>query len=150
MSEPQRKRVTFEDIERRLVGEHKKPYFDWLRHVVTLSVAALTALVALQGHYVPEHPRAPILLAVAWAALAITIVSGLVALRAEYLTPLQAVDRIRRIRKIYGDEHAAVSIMTNEGTPPSKYHRVAVRTMVGGFIVALLAICLFASVNLPW
>jgi hypothetical protein len=150
VNEPSRKTVTFEDVERRLVGEHRKPCYDWLRHVVTLALAALTALVALQGHYVPQKPVAPFLLAVGWAALAITIVSGLFALRSEYTTPLLAARRIREMRAQHGDQFAATSLEKNSGTLPNSMHKWSVRAMVGSFLVALASICAFAIANLPW
>ena len=150
MNDSSRKTMTFEDVERRLVGEHRKPYYDWLRHVVTLALAALTTLVALQGHYVPQKPVFPFLLAVGWAALALTIVSGLFALRAEFATPLQAAKRIRELRATRGDEFAANSLNKNLGTLPHSSHEWAVRGMVAAFLVALVAICAFAISNLPW
>ena len=45
MNQTERKQVTLEDVERRLVEEHRKPYYDWLRHLITLAVATLTTLV---------------------------------------------------------------------------------------------------------
>ncbi len=150
MSEPTRKTVTFEDVERHLVGEHRKPYYDWLRHLVTLALAALTTLVALQGHYVPQKPALPVLLAIGWAALALTIVSGLFALRSEYSTPLRAARRIREIRATQGDEATATALNSNSGALPNPVHKWSVRAMVISFLVALVAICTFAIVNLPW
>ena len=150
MHEPSRKTVTFEDVERRLVGEHHKPYYDWLRHVVTLALAALTTLVALQGHYVPQKPVAPLLLAIGWASLALTIVFGLFALRSEYTTPLAAARRIREMRAQSGDQRAAIALNKNSGTPPNPFHKWAVRAMVGAFLLALTSICTFAIANLPW
>lgn len=145
-----RKTVTFEDIERRLIGEHRKPYYDWLRHVVTLALAALTTLVALQGHYVPQKPAFPFFLAIGWAALALTIVSGLFALRSEYSTPLLAARRIREMRAIQGDHFTAISLNKNSSTMPNSMHKWSVGTMVTSFLVALTSICAFAIANLPW
>ena len=150
MNDSARKSVTFEDVERRLVGAAFKPYFDWLRHVVTLAVAALTALVALQGHYVPQKPAVPYLLAVGWAALAMTILLGLVALRAEYATPLAAARKIRATRATHGDALAAGNLNRNSGTVPGPLHKWSVRLMVAHFVVALAAVCTFAIANLPW
>jgi hypothetical protein len=148
MSQPERKLVTLEDIERRLVAEHTKPYYDWLGHVVTLALAALTALVALQGHYVPQSPRLPMLLALGWASLAVTIVSGLFALRSEYATPLAAAKELRTMRATLGDAATAGLLTKRGGTPPNRLHPWAVGTMVMSFMVALVAICAFAIVNL--
>ena len=146
----QRTSVTFRDIERRLISEHHKPYYDWIRHVVTLALAALTSLVALQGHYVPAKPIAPFLLASGWIALALTIASGLIALRSEYWTPLAAAQKIRLMRAQLGDEAAAAALMQNSTTYPGRLHRLAVGLMVTCFVVALISICAFSVVNLRW
>lgn len=148
MNQPERKQVTLEDVERRLVEEHRKPYYDWLRHLITLAVAALTTLVALQGNYVPQSPRFRILLALGWATLAITIVSGLFALRSEYATPLAAVKNLRFMRAEMGDVAAAKHIRQNPGAMPNPFHKWAVRTMVCSFLIALTSVCAFAIGNL--
>lgn len=141
---------TFEDVERRLVGGHLKPYYEWLRHVVTLALAALTTLVALQGHYVPQKPVFPFLLAIGWISLATTIVAGLFALRSEYAMPLLAAKRIRERRATHGDQFAAEALNSNSGTVPPASHTWSVRVMVTGFMVALASVCSFAIANLPW
>lgn len=150
MNDSARKSVTFEDVERRLIGAHQKPYYDWLRHVVTLALAALTSLVALQGHYVPQKPVAPFLLAIGWIALALTIVFGLWALKAEYTTPLRSAAKLRQMRATKGDAHTAAALNNNSGSLPDPMHKWAVRIMVTNFLVALGAICTFAVTNLPW
>jgi hypothetical protein len=148
MSDTERKHVTLNDLERRNSIAHLKPYYDWIRHVVSLSTASLTALIALQGNYLPSHPRAIYFLALAWLALLSTILLGIFALRAEYTTPLAAVERIRKMRATYGDAYAANNIMQGNGTPPRWFHKWAVRLMVGSFALALGSLCLFAVVNL--
>src|SRR5689334_11564511 len=141
MDESSRKTVTFEDVERRLVGVHRKSYYDWLRHVVTLAVAALTTLVALQGHYVLQKAVVPILLAIGWGSLAVTIVLGLFALRSEYATPLMAARRNREMRQKLGDKAAATMLNRNSGILPNRLHKWAVRGMVTSFLLALASIC---------
>lgn len=148
MTDTDRKQVTLDDLERRNVGAHIKPYYDWIRHVVSLATASLTALIALQGSYLPSHPRVIYFLALAWLALLSTVLLGLVALRAEYTTPLAAAARIRKMRATYGDAYAANNIMQGNGTPPHWFHKWAVRLMVGSFSVALSSLCIFAVVNL--
>ena len=148
MNDSARKQVALEDVERRLIVKHGKPYYDWLRRVVTLALAALTTLVALQGHYVPQQPKAPVLLAVGWAALAITIAAGLFALRSEYATPLAAARRIRVMRATAGDAATAAHLTKNSATKPSPYHKWAVRVMVASFLASLVSICTFAIANL--
>ena len=147
MTEP-RKQVTVDDVERRLILEHKKPYFDWLKQVVTLALAALTALLALQGHYVPVKPLYQMLLVVGWVALAVSILAGLYALRSEYSTPLSAAQTLRNIRRGQGEVAAVHHLQAGGGYPPPGGHRASVTTLVICFALALICICAFASVNL--
>ncbi|GAB2908443.1 hypothetical protein [Rheinheimera gaetbuli] len=146
----ERKTVSFEDIERRFISSHQKPYYDWLRNVVTLALAALTSLVALQGHYVPQKPSWVLLLALGWVSLALTILFGLFALKAEYRTPLDAVLRLRRMRASYGDDVTATKLNRNLTYKSNFSHKWSVVAMVICFSTALISICLFAIVNLPW
>lgn len=148
MSDTERKQVTLDDLERRNAIAHLKPYYDWIRHVVSLSTASLTALIALQGNYLPNQPRAIYFLALAWLALLSTILLGIVALRAEYTTPLAAVARIRKMRAEHGDAYAAKNIMQGSGAPPHWFHKWAVRLMFGSLGLALGSLCLFAVINL--
>ncbi len=150
MQTPERKLVTFEDVERRLMSESRKPYFDWLRHIVTLALAALTALVALQGHYVPLKPKLPMFLAIGWCALAVAIFCGVFALRSEYITPLAAAKKWRKLRQELGDEAVGRLLNSNTGTQPHWSHKWSVRIMVISFVVAVASICCFAIVNLAW
>jgi hypothetical protein len=150
MTDTEIKTVTFEDIERRLINQARDPYYNWLRHVVTLSLAALTSLVALQGHYMPTDPTAVHLLAIGWLALAVVIMCGLYVLSAEHRTPLKAAKEIRKMRKDFGDYYAVEQLNKNRPTYPGGQHNLAVRIMVASFLIALLSICAFAIINLPW
>jgi hypothetical protein len=144
-----RKIVTLDDIERRHLADHRKPYYDWLRHLVTLCIGTLTALVALQGHYVPLHPKLLWALALCWAALTATIFFGILALRAEYLLPLVAVQKIQISRATVGDD-ATAQLISRGGLQisPSWHHRWAVRLMLTLFFLALLSLCTFAISNI--
>jgi len=99
-----RKIVTLDDIERRHSLDSRRPYFDWIRQVVSLSTAALTALIALQGNYLPSNPQLPFLLVICWLALLLTIFLGIFALRAEYQTSLDAINELRISRAEIGDQ----------------------------------------------
>ena len=145
----ERKIVTLDDLERRGIAEHRKPYYDWLRQIVSLSTASLTALIALQGSYLPTHPKLPILLASCWLALLLAILLGIVALRSEYQTSLDSTNKIKKSRAKVGDSVTTnlVSRGTLSGTPPW-YHRWAVRLMVAFFVFALSSLCAFAIVNI--
>ena len=148
MNEPARKIVTLDDLERRSTSSHVKPYYDWIRHIVSLSIGSLTALIALQGNYLPSHPQLPSLLALCWAALLATILLGILALRAEYRTPLASARRIREMRVKHGDVYAANYITKNGGEVPHWHHKWAVRLMVAFFVLSLVSLCAFAVVNL--
>jgi hypothetical protein len=143
-----RKIVTLDDIERRHVASHIEPYFNWIRHVVTLAAGALTVLVALQGHYVPRSPQLLVALAVCWVALVATIALGLWALRAQYISPLAAAGRLRTMRAALGDNETARRVSQGNGTPQPWHHKWAVRLMLVFFLVALSSLCVFAVANL--
>ena len=145
-----RKIVTLDDIERRHILNHRKPYFDWIRQIVSLSTASLTALIALQGSYLPSHPQLPFLLAICWLALLLTIPLGIFALRSEYQTPLDALKQIKKSRAEIGDQETTILISngTLSGAVPPWHHRWSVRLMVTLFIISLSSLCAFAIVNI--
>lgn len=144
-----RKIVTLDDLERRGLQEHRKPYYDWIRQVVTLSTAALTALIALQANYLPSQSKAPFLLASSWLALLLTIILGMVALRTEYSSLLESAIRIRSSRQKFGDIETKSLILNGAlAVVPHWHHRWAVRLMVLSFILALCSLCAFAIVNI--
>lgn len=58
-------------------------YRAWLDKLTTLSLGALTLLVSLQSTYVPQCPRALWLLVAVWSFLALSVLSGLLALFGE-------------------------------------------------------------------
>ena len=144
----ERKIVTLDDLERRGGEMHRQPYFDWIRHVVSLATAALTALIALQSSYLSSHPQLPILLAACWLALLVTILLGILVLRTEYITPLNSVNRLRALRAEHGDEYTKNYISKNSSVKPPWYHSWAVRLMVFSFVLSLVLLCIFAVINL--
>lgn len=148
MNELNRNIVTLDDLERRAINAHIKPYYDWIRHVVSLSIMSLTAQISLQGQYLPKHPQAIYFLAFGWLALLSTILLGVLALRAEYTTHLASADRIRKMRIGHGDACAANDIMAGTGTNPHWSHRWYVLIMVCSFVISLASLCIFAIVNL--
>lgn len=148
MNEPSRKIVTLDDLERRNINNHFDLYFDWIRQIVSLSVASLTALIALQGSYLPTHPELPILLAVCWAGLLSTILLGVAALRTQYSAYIRSTDRIRNLREKHGDAYAAKYLSKSGGTAPPWYHKWVVRLMVASFVLSLVSLCTFSIINL--
>lgn len=141
--------VTLDDLVRRHVEDHRKPYYDWLRLLITLCTGTLTALVALQTHYVPRHPQQLWALALCWGALTTSIFLGLLALRAEYLSPLEAAQKIQNSRVTVGERATEILVLNRQFqvTPPW-HHRWAVRLMLALFFLALLFLCVFAISNL--
>lgn len=148
MTDNSRKMTTLDDIERRHVVEHFKPYFDWLRHIVTISLAALTALVALQGQYIPRQPALLEFLAVTWVSLLFAICLGLLSLREEHQGHIRAIKHLRHLRATLGDEATGKLIDDGASPPPNWRHRWIVRLMLISFLCALSSLCVFAVTNL--
>jgi hypothetical protein len=144
----ERKVVTLDDIELRLLLEHVKPHYDWIRHVVSLCTGSLTLLVSLQTHYVPKAPRSLWLLALCWLLLAGSVFSGLVPLRAEDQTPLDAAKDVRRMRRELGDEETAARLTRNSGFAPRPIFTWARRTMIMSFSAGIAVLTTFAILNL--
>ena len=144
----ERKSVTFEDIERRLLDMHNKAYYAWIRQVVTLSAGSLTVLVALKNNYVPANPQALLLLKACWAGLALSILLGVVALFGEAQTPLDAINNIRKDRKALGDEATARKLSGNAGTMPKKRYIYAQKALYYSFVVSVILLCAFAIANM--
>jgi hypothetical protein len=144
----ERKPVTLDDIERRLVEQHIVPFHNWLRQLVSLSSGTLTLLVGLQNHYIPQHPTSLWLLRVCWGCLAIAVLSGLVALRGEWQNPLDAFSALRRKRANHGDAAAAADIEQNSSHAPRFIFRAAVQITFWCFILSVLTLAAFAILNL--
>ncbi|MDO8374966.1 MAG: hypothetical protein Q7K57_57540 [Burkholderiaceae bacterium] len=149
MVQVERKIVTLDDIQRRHVDNHREPYYAWIRQVVSLATGALTLLLGLQGHYVPLKPQIPFVLAVAWVALALTVIFGLIALRWSYQGPMSLAGNLMRARRDLGDEQVVEWVKNGRlsGVVPAT-HRWSVRLMTASFVIALIAMCAFSVVNL--
>ena len=144
----ERKLVTLEDVERRLIEIHRGAYYSWIRQVVTLAAGCLTVLVALKNNYVPANPQALPLLIACWVGLALSILSGVVALYGEAQTPLDAINKMRRDRRVLGDEATAQKLMNNSKANPRKIYKYAHKTLYFCFSVSLVLLCVFAILNL--
>jgi hypothetical protein len=146
----ERKLVTLDDIDRRLVSAHVKPYYDWIRRVISLSTVSLTLSVSLQSHYIPkEEPKWVWLLALCWVSLAISVLFGVLALRGEYKTPLDAARELRQSRIDYGDEAAASAAARNPDFKPKDKFKWAQRVMIFSFVSGVVSLAFFAVRNLP-
>lgn len=145
-----RKEVTLDDIERRLVLEYGEKRYNWHRQLVTLSSGGLTLLVSFQSNYVPEHPDFIIFLKLCWGALAISILSGVLALVGAAQTPLDLAVSLRRRRESYGDGETVRFLNETNGIPQRERipYQVAERLLVGSFVLALLSLSVFAILNI--
>jgi hypothetical protein len=150
MSDEPRKRVTVEDLIRRHIQQHEKPYYDWLRLIVTLSLALLTALITLQNHYLSEKPNWPVLLGLGWLGLGATIVLGLASLATQFNIRLKAAQDL--LNKLQSEgETAAVDFVRkrSSGVSAGIGHKLCANFMLWSFALALLAIFGFAILNIP-
>lgn len=146
-SPAKRKIVTVEDVRRRLISEHREPYFNWIKQIATVSGSSLTALIALQSQYIPLNPNLPACLAAALALLLLSLLSALYAGRAEWSVPLERAIEIGRIRRSFGEAAAAEHIARSQGVLPSKGHRRTVAAAQGFLAAAFLLLCVFATAN---
>lgn len=143
------KDVTFEDIERRLLKIHRTAYYSWIRQVVMLAAGCLTVLVSLRNSYYPANLPVPLLLKACWAGLGLSILLGLVALRGEAQTALDAIVNMHNIRDNCGDRRAAHMINQNLLTTSQKSRYIyAARAFYLSFALSLLCLSLFAILNL--
>lgn len=68
-------------------------YMDWVRQMLTLSIAALTALIALRSNLVGASPRWPFLLQVCWISFGASAVCAAMVLYGEIDVYRRAVGR---------------------------------------------------------
>lgn len=148
MSEPGKKEVTFEDLERRHLHNFQSAYFNWIKNIVSLSVGSLTALIALQGNYLSNSPQLPIFLGTCWSGLLLSILLGVKALWTEAGIHLDQADQIRTMRAQHGDAYTASYLEKNGGVGFPRSHLWSVRLMVASFVLSLVSLCIFAVVNL--
>jgi hypothetical protein len=147
MAEEGRKSVTVDDVIRRHWLEHEAPYYGWIRQVVTLATAALTATVALQGHYVPKQPAWPWLLALTWAALALSVATGLAALRYQYRSRQDTANALLEMKAQRGEAATAQALEAGWSLPVPALHGILVLAMAACFGLGLAALCTFAALN---
>jgi hypothetical protein len=101
-------------------------YYDWVKQMLSLSFAALTALVALQGNYRPDTDLARYLLWGTFASLAASVIASAIVLRGES-------HAIRHLSRQFAEE----------SQQPSEYRK---RVHVG----SPPAVARLASLCLPW
>ena len=144
----ERKIITFEDIIRRNTIKSHDAYYAWIRHVVTLASGTLTVLVALKSNYVPVDPQHLWLLKLCWVVLALSILSGVLALRGEWQTPLDSANQIQKNRKKHGEHYASQVVTSGSAIPVRKVFSYAAECLVPFYGLSLLLLVLFAVLNL--
>ena len=135
-------------VQGRHISSHAKPYYSWIRHVVALSLAALTALISLQASYLPSNPQSPMLLVICWAGLLSAALLGTLALAEEFRLPLAIADTIQRERKTFGELATYEKLQNGRYYRPSLWHRCSAHLMTLSFVLALCSLFAFATVNL--
>jgi hypothetical protein len=135
-------------LQGRHISNHATPYYTWIRHVIALSLAALTALISLQGSYLPSNPQLPIVLVICWAGLLSSTLLGTFALAEEFRLPLEIADKIRKERNTLGDLPTFEKVKSGRYHQPSRWHRWSVHLMMLSFVLALCSLFTFATINL--
>ncbi len=144
----EQKKVTLEYVERRLIAEHREPFHNWLRQIITLASGALTLLVGLQSHYIPQHPKGLWLLRLCWGCLAGSVLSGVFSLRSEWQTPLSGAMKLRSIRTTLGEDAAMDYVLANPSIVPDRKFAIATRATFYLFCIAVVSVAIFAVWNL--
>lgn len=142
--------MTLDDIERRLLLEYGEKRYQWHRHLTTLSASGLTLLVSFQSNYVPERANYLFLMPICWAALAIAMCSGILALVGAAQTPLDIAVSLRRSREKNGDSHAIQRLNEINGISARErlFYQIAERFLVASFLIALVSLAMFAILNI--
>jgi hypothetical protein len=135
-------------VQRRHISSHLTPYYTWIRHVIALSLAALTALISLQGSYLPSNPQLPIVLVICWAGLLSSALLGTFALAEEFRLPLKIANQVADNRAQIGDHETYRLVAAGRFYEPSWHHRWAVKRMTMSFVLALCSLFTFATINL--
>lgn len=148
MDETHSVKTALDRLQGRHISSHLTPYYTWIRHVIALSLAALTALISLQASYLPSNPQLPIFLAICWGGLLCAVLLGTYALAAEHRLPLSIAERIQRERNTLGDCATYEKVRTGRYYKPSRWHRWAVRLMAWCFAFSLCSLFAFATINL--
>lgn len=143
-------RLTIDDLEevrRGLLRDHRPGYYGWLRQIVTLSFGSLTFLVLLQKNYIPENPQYLWLLLVSWGLLALSVLSGVLALSGEFQIHLDAEHYLGKVvSQLRKGGHLDSPIPTI--LEPRPIFQISNRLTISCFLSALLFLTLFASINI--
>lgn len=130
------------------LGESAEAHEAWIRHVVTLCSGGLTLLVSLQSTYVPQSPRFGFLLLICWTGLALSTLCGVVALYSRAQTKMDIASGIHRNRQTLGDLEAFRKAMSLPAQRVRWYFPFAKKVMFVSFVISLVCLTVFASLNL--
>jgi len=144
----ERKQITLDDIIRRNTAKSHDAYYAWIKHVVTLASGTLTVLVALKSNYVPADPLHLWLLKLCWVVLVLSILSGVLALRGEWQTPLDSANEIQHNRNEHGEHYASKVVASGSAIPVRKVFSYAAECLVPLYGFSLFLLVLFAVLNL--
>jgi hypothetical protein len=135
-------------IEKQLLDEHHNYYYQWMKHLVTLSSGGLTILVSMRNSYIPDSPTALWLLSGCWLLLCLSLLSGLMALYGQAASPLDAALRLKTSRKNEGDLKTLAQAMYGGFVIfPHKIYRYAYFGATLFFGIALVSLLCFAVMN---
>jgi hypothetical protein len=115
-------------------------YFEWVRLMLSLCTASLTALVALQNNYIPSSPSALYLLWGSWVSLAGSILTAAISLRAEGLT-------LRGMSRAILEEHSQDSNSRVISGRPPRICVISSRALPWLLAMSLVLLCAFAICN---
>jgi hypothetical protein len=140
--------LTIDDVIRRLTIEQTEKYYNWARHIVTLSGSALTLLVSLQKNYVPQKPDQIWILQLCWTLLAVSILSGSIVLYGEQQNVFDARKKLVHRRREVGDAALTIELSNGWNYTPRKIFHFFYNLMAAGFSLSLVCLAWFSSLNL--
>lgn len=143
----EKKTITVDDVIRRHIAAHSHSYYSWIRYVVTLATGSLTALISLQGQYLPISLEARWVLMIGLSAQIVTIIFGLLALREEYALPLRRAAEINDIKIKQGESAAIKIIVAGYGGIPSTLHYWCAQGMIFSFAISMVCLVFFVANN---
>lgn len=104
-----------DDLERAHLAAYGTNVHEWHKTLLSLSSAALTLLVALQGSYIPKAPKSIWLLQVCWGSLALCVVVSLLLVWGKAQTRLEGANILRSKRVSDGDQSAFEMLQKTNG-----------------------------------
>lgn len=117
-------------------------YYDWVKQMLSLSFAALTALVALQGNYKPNSDLPRYLLWATFSALAASVIASAIILRGDG----QATRDLSRQMAEDSQRPSHTRSGMHLGSPP-RYAKFAQKCLPWILALSVLCLSVFAITN---